>query len=264
MSRARTRVAAVLLAGALGLSLAACAPEPAPDPAPGATPPATSAPDPEPAPEPTPEPTPEPPAFDKTAHSIDDPMSIWVVSNKQRPLTPADFEPADLVPTEGVANLNGQPLREVAARAAEDFIAGAAGAGFQVQIISAYRSYGLQQELYSGYVARDGQAAADTYSARPGYSEHQTGLTVDLDDASGCALESCFGETPAGQWLAANAADYGFVVRYPEGKQEITGFMPEPWHFRYVGVELAQQMRSEGVTTLEEFFGLPAAPGYAS
>ena len=212
----------------------------------------------------TPAGPPAAPAFDRTQHSIDDPMSIWIVGNKRRPLDPADFEPSDLVPTEGVANDNGQPLREVAARAVERFIGGAREAGYDVRIISAYRTHALQVQLYDGYVVRDGQVAADTYSARPGHSEHQTGLTVDLDDYGACYLASCFGDTAAGQWLAANAAEYGFIERYPAQKQHVTGFMPEPWHFRFVGPKLAAQMRDTGVTTLEEFFDLPAAPDYAS
>ena len=266
-SRALRRISAAALAIGLAAALAACAPEPEPKvaskPERTSTPTPTPTPTPEPEPTPPPEKEPEPPAFDRSAHSIDDPMSIWIVGNKLRPLTPIDFEPGDLVMPQGVANQNGQPLREVAARATEAFIGAAAQAGHSVQIISAYRPYSMQVGLYNGYVARDGQAAADTYSARPGHSEHQTGLTVDLDDYGACYLEGCFGQTPAGQWLAANAADYGFIVRYPEGKQEVTGFMPEPWHFRYVGAELAQEMKRTGVSTLEEFFGLPAAPGYA-
>ncbi len=191
-------------------------------------------------------------------------MSIWVVSNKLRPLQPLGFAPTDLVMPEGVENEFTQPLREPAARAAEAFIAGAADAGLDVRIISAYRDYATQVSLYDSYVARDGQEAADTYSARPGFSEHQTGLVIDLDDHGDCYLSACFGDTPAGVWLAEHAAEYGFLVRYPDGKQEVTGFMPEPWHFRFVGPDLAQHLRDTGVTTLEEFFGLPAAPGYAS
>lgn len=259
----RSTLFAVLVTAALAVSAAGCAgqqEEPA-DPPP-TTAPAT--PTPEPNPEPEPEPTPEPePGFDRSAQSLDDPMSLWVVSNKLRPLNPTDFTPTDLVPTEGVENQNGQPLREPAARAAEAFIAGAAEAGHTVQIISAFRDHVLQASLYESYIIRDGQAAADTYSARPGHSEHQTGLVVDLDDYGPCYLNACFGDTPAGMWLAENAADYGFIVRYPEGKQEITGFTPEPWHFRYVGPELALEMQRTGITTLEEFFDLPAAPDYA-
>lgn len=255
-SRLRTAAAVLLLCGSLPL-LAACAPAPEAE---------TPSPEPTTAPEPV-EPVepeePEEPAFDREEHSIDDPASIWVVSNKQRPLSPADFAPGDLSMPEGVENEFSQPLREPAARAVESLVAAAAADGLNVRIISAYRDYATQVALYNGYVARDGQEAADTYSARPGHSEHQTGLAVDFDDHGACYLASCFGETPAGSWLAEHAAEYGFVLRYPEGKQEVTGFMPEPWHFRYVGPELAEEMRASGVTTLEEFFGLPAAPGYA-
>lgn len=271
MTFVRPRLAAFLVLVLAG-ALTACAPEPEPvqPKKPAAEQAAEAKPKPAKPAEPVkPEPESEAPAapettgFDRTAHSIDDPMSIWVVGNKLRPLNPVEFEPSDLVPTEGIANDNGQPLREIAARATEQFIAGARDAGFDVRVISAYRTYALQVQLYNSYIARDGQAAADTYSARPGHSEHQTGLTVDLDDYGACYLNGCFGDTPAGQWLAENAAAYGFIVRYPAEKEHITGFMPEPWHFRYVGPELAAEMRATGITTLEEFFGLPAAPGYA-
>lgn len=260
--------AATLLAFALLGGLTACAPEPAPPSNPEATVPKQKPAKPEPKATPPEEPPTVPdapvvPEFDRSAHSLDDPMSIWIVGNKLRPLTPPEFEPSDLVATENVANDNGQPLREVAARAVEQLVAGAREAGLDVRIISAYRPYTLQVQLYDSYVVRDGQAAADTYSARPGHSEHQTGLTVDFDDYGACYLESCFGDTAAGQWLAHNAADYGFIERYPADKQQVTGFMPEPWHYRYVGAELAHEMRATGITTLEEFFGLPAAPDYA-
>lgn len=239
---------------ALGLSVGAagCATS---EPEPELTPAETT-----PAPEPTEPPEPE---FDRSAHSLDDPMSLWVVSNKLRPLDPLEFEPEDLVPTEGVENQFVQPLREPAARAVEEFIGEAQEAGHDVRITSAYRDYGTQVALYDKYVARDGQEAADTYSARAGHSEHQTGLVVDLDDYGDCYLDACFGDTPAGQWLAEQAAEHGFIIRYPEGKQEITGFTPEPWHFRYVGTELALEMRETGIETLEEFFDLPPAPDYA-
>lgn len=204
------------------------------------------------------------PTFDKTANSIDDPNSIWVVSNKLRPLNPIDFSPSDLSMPVGVENEFSQPLREPAARAVEQLVAAAQAEGVSMRIISAYRSYGTQTSLYSGYVQRDGQAAADTYSARPGHSEHQTGLAVDFDDHGSCYLATCFADTAAGVWLAEHAADYGFVLRYPNGADAITGFQYEPWHFRYVGSELAKEMKRTNTATLEEFFGLPAAPGYSS
>lgn len=260
-SHTRLRAAAsACVALVLLLILAGCAAEQP------TSPPATSSPSPAPAPSPEPEPEPEPgepTAFDKSGHSIDDPNSIWVVSNKLRPLNPIDYAPSDLVMPMGVENQFAQPLREPAARAVEQLIGAASQAGHTVWIISAYRDYATQVALYGGYVARDGEALADRYSARPGHSEHQTGLVVDLDDHGACYLKGCFGDTSAGRWLAEHAAEYGFIVRYPEGKEEVTGFMPEPWHFRYVGAELALEMRTQGVTTLEEFFGLPAAPDYA-
>lgn len=213
---------------------------------------------------PSPSSKPTTPAFDRAAHSIEDPQSIWVVSNKRRSLQPADFAPKDLVVPEGVANEFEQPLRAPAAAAVVRLIRGAEHAGLKIRIISAYRDYATQVTLYDRYVERDGKQQADTYSARPGHSEHQTGLAVDLDDFGDCYLAECFGRTPAGTWAAAHAAEYGFVIRYPEGKQGITGFMPEPWHLRYVGPELAAEMKRTGTTTLEEFFSLPAAPDYGT
>lgn len=95
-------------------------------------------------------------------------------------------------------------------------------------------------------------------SARPGHSEHQTGLAVDLVTPASpdCDFEVCFAETPGGQWLAANAWRYGFIIRYQSGS-DITGYSPEPWHLRYVGKSLAAELRRTGVATLEEFFGIP-------
>ena len=205
---------------------------------------------------------PESGAFDKSAHSLDDPSSIWVVANKARPVNPIEYEPADLTVPRGVQNESSQPLREPAARAAEQMFADAAAEGHNIWIISAYRSYGTQRDLYSSYVSRSGSQAADTYSSRPGHSEHQLGLAIDIDDFGNCYLKQCFRETAAGQWLHDNAPRYGFILRYPESKQDVTGFTPEPWHFRYVGPELAQEMQRQGVETMEEFFDLPAAPGY--
>lgn len=231
--------------------------------------PATS---PAPAAEPTPERTPEPdpPPFNHSAHSIDDPYSIWVVTNKLRPLQPPEFYPEDLV-VPNIESTNGQPLREEAARAAESMATAAAQADAPLRLVSAFRSYETQVGVYGNFVSGYGQAFADTTSARPGHSEHQTGLTADFDSASGtdpfgtdaCMLDTCFADTPAGQWLRANAAEFGFVERYPNGLEGITGYHYEPWHFRYVGAELALEMRATGVTTLEEFFDLAPAPDYA-
>ncbi|GAA1794157.1 hypothetical protein GCM10009768_24030 [Leucobacter iarius] len=250
-------LSAVAACAVLANTLLACAQEPERSVSkPSSAAPSTSS--------PAPKPKPTTPAFDRAAHSIDDPQSIWVVSNKRRALKPVDFAPSDLAMPEGVENEFAQPLRAPAAAAVVQLIRGAEQAGLKVRIISAYRDYATQVTLYDRYVERDGKQQADTYSARPGHSEHQTGLAVDLDDFGDCYLAACFGQTPAGAWIAAHAAEYGFVIRYPEGKQGVTGFMPEPWHLRYVGPELAAEMKRTGVTTLEEFFGLPAAPDYAT
>jgi D-alanyl-D-alanine carboxypeptidase len=235
------------------LALAGCAgasgvtPQVAPTSAGASTPPPT--------PPPTPTPTP-----DRTG--INTPAALSVVVNKHRPLVPADYVPADLVPIEGVTNTNGQPLRAEAATALTAMAADAARVGVQLVVASGYRSYDSQAALYASYVARDGQAAADTYSARPGFSEHQTGLAVDFQDPAGCTLELCFADTPSGKWLKVNAYRFGFVLRYPEGQTPVTGYMFEPWHFRYVGPALALAILRSDATTLEAYYSLEPAPDY--
>ncbi len=194
-------------------------------------------------------------------YDLDSPDSITVVVNKQRPFHPVDWAPSDLV-SPNVTNNNGQPLREVAAVALEAMNEAATAEGLPLTFASAYRSYSEQGSLYSRYVASDGQAAADTYSARPGFSEHQTGLATDLTDGGDCTLEECFGETPTGQWLRENSWRYGFILRFDEGQEQVVGYTYEPWHFRYVGVDVATAMHEQGVANLEDFMGLPAAPTY--
>ena len=215
--------------------------------------------------EPTPTPTPTP-VFDKAALSIDDPASLWVVVNKLRPL-PIDYQPGDLV---NVGEGSGQLRAEAAAAIEAMFAQFQVESGLQMQSISAFRSYETQDSLYNGYKQRCGQESADQFSARAGHSEHQTGLAVDIaalpDDCplQECADDpTCFAGSPQGLWLAANAYNWGFVLRYPSDKTPVTGYEFEPWHYRYVGVALATEMHDTGITTLEEFFGLPAAPTYA-
>ena len=214
---------------------------------------------------PTPSPTPTPtPTFDLSQYSIDDPDSLWVVANKLRPLTPADYYPGDLVDVP-VQFVNPPQLRaEASAQLVAMFAAFTAETGLEMQSQSAFRSYSTQQSVYEGWVSSLGQEGADLTSARPGHSEHQTGLAIDISAVPAtCALDQCFADTSQGQWLAANAYQWGFILRYPEGMTAITGYEFEPWHYRYVGIELATEMRERGVATLEEFFGLPAAPDYA-
>ncbi|WP_049822903.1 M15 family metallopeptidase [Arthrobacter sp. H41] len=195
-----------------------------------------------------------------------DPSAIDVVVNKRRPLNPPDFAPASLVPP-GVAlgpSAGSALLRPDAAAAVERMFADAQSDGVNLTVLSAYRSYANQESTYAYWVNQYGDAAlADTVSARPGHSEHQTGLAVDVgQDDGACTLATCFSDTAAGQWTEANAAAYGFIVRYPQGFDGITGFSWEPWHLRYVGSEVARAIEASGTATLEQHFGLPAAPGY--
>ena len=128
--------------------------------------------------------------------------------------------------------------------------------GLNLVLRSAFRSYETQASLYQQYVARDGKKKADTYSAQPGHSEHQTGLAFDLGNTEGSNdfLES-FEGTKEGQWLARHAHEYGFIIRYPKGKSDITGYQYEPWHLRYLGKETATKVYESGLT-LEEYLGL--------
>ena len=209
--------------------------------------------------------TPEPePTYDATVFSLDDPMSIWVIADKLRPIDPADFEPTDLVAVN--APYRSDPrLRATAAASYEVMFRAAEADGINLVLISAYRSYATQVSVYNGWVARLGLEAADLQSARPGHSEHQTGLSADIAAKNGaCTINECFGQTPEGQWLTANAWKFGWVLRYPEGLTNITGYKYEPWHWRYVGKGLAAHLHETAPNvTLEEFFGLPPAPDYA-
>ena len=119
-------------------------------------------------------------------------------------------------------------------------------------IASGFRSYSNQKTIYNNYVSRDGKTAADTYSARAGHSEHQTGLAIDINQ-----LTTSFANTNEGKWVAENCYKYGFIIRYPYNKENITGYIYEPWHLRYVGVDLATKLYNEGNwITLEEYFGI--------
>ena len=139
-----------------------------------------------------------------------------------------------------------------------------AATGCTIGVNNAYRSYGLQQVTYSRFVRSEGVAGADAGSARPGHSEHQSGLAVDVVACSdGCGSLGAFGSTAQSDWIVQHAWEYGFIVRYEKGATPTTGYMPEPWHLRFIGVELAKAYHDGGFHTLEEFFGLPAAPDYA-
>lgn len=183
-----------------------------------------------------------------------DPNAIDVVINKKRCFNPIDFVPGDLTSYDGYV-VSAKILPDMTA-----LFAAAANAGVPLSLTSSYRSYANQVATYNYWVSANGStAAADTVSARPGYSEHQTGFVFDLS-AGGCSLE-CFRGSAQYQWMLSNASTFGFIERYPQGLESVTGYSPEAWHWRYVGPTTSQAMKSKGIKTLEQLWNI-AGGGY--
>lgn len=161
-----------------------------------------------------------------------------LLANKQNPL-PADYAPGINPEAQNAFDA----MQEEALESEIDLTA-----------FSTFRDFNRQKVLYEGYVAKDGEEKADRYSARPGFSEHQTGLAFDIGEtgAEQHWAAASFGDTEAGKWVAENAHRFGFILRYPEGKEQLTGYMHESWHFRYVGKEVAKEIY-EAEITLEEY-----------
>ncbi|OCT12710.1 peptidase M15 [Paenibacillus pectinilyticus] len=185
------------------------------------------------------------------------PESVTVLVNKQNSL-PSSYEPADLVypniPFTFAEKIEKRKMRQVAATAIEKLFAGAEKDGIHLAGVSAYRSYATQKSVFQSYVKKDGEEKAKTYSAVPGTSEHETGLAIDVTGSNGkCAAEDCFGGTKEAVWLEKHAADYGFIIRYPQGKAAITGYQYEPWHIRYVGTDVSKEIQAKSLT-MEEFY----------
>lgn len=174
-----------------------------------------------------------------------------LIVNKTYPL------PEDYVPIDTYKDANGlryctDCIDKEAYQKFQEMDADATSLGLNLWIQSGYRSYELQKDLYNRYVSEDGKVAADTYSARPGHSEHQSGLAFDLN-----SVTDEFQYTDEGKWVNENAYRYGFIIRYPKGKDDITGYKYESWHLRYVGIELAETLYNNGDwITLEEHFNL--------
>ncbi|MCC2329305.1 M15 family metallopeptidase [Bacillus wiedmannii] len=184
--------------------------------------------------------------------------SIQAVVNKEYGL-PEDYKPEDLVvpnvPFSFSGTLEKSYLRKEAAEALERLFDLAKKEGIQLNAVSGFRSYDYQKNLYANNVKRKGQEHTDRFSAKPGHSEHQTGLTMDVSSKSANnELELTFANTKEGKWLKENAHRAGFIIRYPKGKESITGYAYEPWHIRYVG-DIAESIYKKKLT-LEEFMDL--------
>ncbi|MBD8499913.1 M15 family metallopeptidase [Paenibacillus arenosi] len=182
--------------------------------------------------------------------------SIYVVVNKERFL-PDGYIPPDLVEPQVKFSFDGphekRQLRQDAATALEQLFQQAESEGIELNAVSGYRSYKRQTSVYNNHVNTKGEEYANRVSAKPGTSEHQTGLTMDVSSPSANnELEQSFGDTTEGQWLAEHAHEFGFIIRYTKDGEAITGYMYEPWHIRYVGKEAAQAIFEQG-TTLEQF-----------
>jgi len=223
----------------------AAAPVPTPTPVP--TPVVT--PTPQPTPTPTPEPTPTPDPF---ADKPDIDINEWqyVLANQDN-LLEKDFVP------EVTALENGHYFDSRAVDALREFIQGARDAGLSVYLTSSYRSYATQEYLFNNKVAQYGgdRETAARIVAIPGSSEHQTALAADIVDKYYEYMNESLADTELSKWMKAHCHEYGFILRFPEDKQDITGIMFEPWHFRYVGKEAAEYIMEKGLC-LEEFVAL--------
>lgn len=179
--------------------------------------------------------------------------------NKTHPLAES-YEPSDLIVVQHQVGSHAAIMRYMRKEAAEHLDAmceAAAEEGHEIGIRTAYRPYSYQKGIFNDYVNRYGEEEANKFSARPGQSEHQTGLCADVTSPSvDYKLTTEYGEAPEGMWLAENAHRFGFIIRYPLGKEDITGYQYEPWHVRYVGEEHAAKIYEQGIT-LEEYLGVP-------
>lgn len=193
------------------------------------------------------------------ASPLTDPARSLVLVNKQHPLEPLGYVPADLRrPAVRLAAPGGDELlNPTTAAAAEAMFTAAEADGVIITLVSGYRSFATQAQIHDRFVADFGLPAAEAVSAPPGHSEHQTGWAMDIGDGSGaCSFTTCFADQPAASWAAANAHRFGFIVRYPAGSEQITGYSYEPWHLRFVGVEAAADIAARRIT-LEDFLEAP-------
>ena len=199
----------------------------------------------------------------RSALSIRNPASASVLVNKHRALSPKSYVPTGMIAPR--VRGGGYLMKKDAARALERLFAGARAAkAGEMSLASGYRSYATQTQIFGRFVAERGRKAAETFSARPGHSEHQTGFAADI---AACGARSCraigeFGASKQSAWVSENAWRYGFVIRYVRSATTVTGYTAEPWHLRFIGTTLAREYDAGGFTSLERFLGAPAAPSY--
>ncbi|GIO29350.1 MULTISPECIES: M15 family metallopeptidase [Paenibacillus] len=197
--------------------------------------------------------------------TVANPTSTDVLVNKQHKL-PENYAPDDLVyPNVRFTfkeKIEKRMMRKEAAQALEKLFKAADKDGLPLAGVSAYRSHKRQKAIFEAYVQKDGEEKARTYSAYPGTSEHETGLAIDVTKSDGsCAATGCFAGTPEAKWLAEHAHEFGFIIRYPKGKENITGYSYEPWHLRYVGQPAADDMFKNDLTFEEYAEQLRVASG---
>lgn len=193
---------------------------------------------------------------DNNKKFVENPDDYLVLVNKENNLL-STYKPKDLVIPNVPFSFQGEDekkyLRKEAALALEELITKAQEDGYMIHAVSGYRSFERQKAIFLGNVKKNGFKKANTYSALPGQSEHQTGLAMDVSSASvNYRLVDNFAETPEGLWLNENAHLYGFIIRYSRSKVDITGYQYEPWHIRYVGVDTATRIKMDNLT-LEEY-----------
>ncbi len=180
---------------------------------------------------------------------------LLVIVNKYHGVT-RDYRPEGMVTVDlSMSTWDGIEIKKEAYDAFKELFEDAEAQGYTLAICSGYRSYEYQQELFENALATQSEAEAHMFSAYPGRSEHHTGLAIDITSPSmEWSLSQDFADYAEGQWLDEHCQDYGFILRYPEGKEDITGYNYEPWHFRYVGKEAAKEIMSRGIT-FEEYLG---------
>ena len=197
----------------------------------------------------TPIPTPTPTIYDTTSND-----SLYRIVNASQTID-SSYIPSNLVKVDSskISMNKSHTLTEETYNALVEMNEAAKSAGYSMRLLSGYRSYEEQVSLYNYYVREYSQSWADEIDDHPGSSEHQLGLCIDIGEASSnCDLNACFANSSLYTWLHENCYKYGFIERYPEGKQEVTGIIYSPWHYRYVGKELAEKIYNSGLT-LEEY-----------